>query len=122
MMRAVSVWDGDGSGPPRISPDHEKLPTDIVARVVAYLDAAPCILRTTATSEDVVEPGRAKVGLSVYTDGEWIWGDSLRYYIESYGLAPSPGDFLRRLEQRDFMMPSVTDEQLREAAELLRVP
>jgi hypothetical protein len=57
--------------------------------ISAYLHAGRAVLMTTATSDDIVDPGAgAVVPGSFRTDGEWIWTDAVSYYLTEHRLAP----------------------------------
>ena len=58
-------------------------------RLVQFLSTGTVILHTTARMQDVLDPdGGEVVPTSFRTDGEWIWTDTVTYYLEHYGLAP----------------------------------
>jgi hypothetical protein len=58
-------------------------------RLLQYLTSGTLVLNTTALTRDVLSPGLDPVvPTSFRTDGEWIWTDSVAYYLEQHGLAP----------------------------------
>jgi hypothetical protein len=58
-------------------------------RVVTYLASGTPVLYLAARARDVVNPASGQVvPTSFRTDGEWIWTDTVTYYLEQYGLAP----------------------------------
>lgn len=78
---------------PRFEVGHPVL-TDPVetARLLRRLRAGVPLLTTGTTMPDVLDPDRpALVPLTFRTDGEWIWTDTITYYLEQHALAPEPG-------------------------------
>jgi hypothetical protein len=58
-------------------------------RLLAYLRGGHAVLTTTATMDDILDPAAgAVVPTSFRTDGEWIWTDTVEYYLNQHGLAP----------------------------------
>jgi hypothetical protein len=58
-------------------------------RMLQYLTSGTPVLHSVARSQDVVKPDAGQVvPASFRTDGEWIWTDTVAYYLERYGLAP----------------------------------
>jgi hypothetical protein len=83
---------------PRFDPDRHSVDAADRERVAAYLSAGVPVLGTSATMVDIVDPGRGDVvPLSLRTDGQWVWSDTVSYYFNTYGLAPDP-DLLRHVE------------------------
>jgi hypothetical protein len=73
------------------------------------------IVRISGLDRDRLDPSRGEaVPLSTMTDGEWIWGDALRYYVQTHGIAPEP-DFLAHMAAHDYLAPQ-PDEAARHAA------
>jgi hypothetical protein len=75
---------------PGFAPDHPVI-DDPAERgpLLTYLYGGHPVLTTTATLDDIVDPqSGAEVPTSFRTDGEWIWTDSVQYYLDHYGLAP----------------------------------
>lgn len=61
-------------------------------RVVRYLESGVAILFTTATGPDRYAPAAGEpVGLSVRSDGDWVWSDAITYYLRTYGVGPEQG-------------------------------
>jgi len=118
-MRGVSVWDSGPDNPASIDVGHPRISDKQADLLLAYLRSMPAALATTATVDDVLEPGSGRVPLSVFTDGTWIWDGSLPYYVEHYRLAPIPDAFLADLEAREYAIPEVSEGTLREAARLV---
>jgi hypothetical protein len=58
-------------------------------RVLNYLTRGTTVLHTTARTQDVLDPSAGQVvPASFRTDGEWIWTDTVAYYLDQHGLAP----------------------------------
>ncbi len=58
-------------------------------RMLRYLTSGTTVLHTTARSRDVLDPKAGQVvPASFRTDGEWIWTDTVAYYLEQHGIAP----------------------------------
>jgi len=58
-------------------------------RVLQYLTSGTPVLHTTARTRDVLDPAAGQVvPASFRTDGEWIWTDTVAYYLEQHSLAP----------------------------------
>ncbi len=58
-------------------------------RMLAYLTSGTLVLHTTARTQDVLDPKAGQVVPGSFrTDGEWIWTDTVAYYLEEHGLAP----------------------------------
>jgi hypothetical protein len=58
-------------------------------RMLHYLTSGTTVLHTTARTPDILDPGAGQVvPASFRTDGEWIWTDTVAYYLEHHGMAP----------------------------------
>lgn len=58
-------------------------------RLLAYLRAGHPVMMTTAGMEDILDPAAGPVvPASFRTDGEWIWTDTVGYYLSRHGIAP----------------------------------
>jgi hypothetical protein len=69
-------------------------------RVLQYLHSGTLVLHTTARARDVLDPDAGQVvPTSFRTDGEWIWTDTVAYYLEQHGLAPDE-DLAAHIEAR----------------------
>ncbi|WP_215910175.1 hypothetical protein [Streptacidiphilus fuscans] len=92
-FRLAAVFDVvDPITGPAFTDDHPVIEDEReLSWLLDYLDAGVPILTTPTLMDDVVEPARgAVVPLNFRTDGEWIWTDTVNYYLEEYGLAPEP--------------------------------
>lgn len=104
-MRIARLFDGkDADGNWTFAPDHPRItdPAEL-ANVVRFLRSGTMIVRVTGLDTDRVDSTRGEaVPLSTMTDGEWIWGDGLRYYVAAYGIAPEP-DFLAHMAAHEYV-------------------
>jgi len=75
---------------PGFHPEH-RVVTDSAERdrILQYLTSGALVLHTTARTRDVLSPAAGQVvPTSFRTDGEWIWTDTVAYYLEQHGMAP----------------------------------
>ena len=75
---------------PGFHPEH-RVVTDAAERdrMLEYLTSGTPVLHTTARTRDVLNPDAGQVvPTSFRTDGEWIWTDTVAYYLEQHGMAP----------------------------------
>lgn len=100
-VRLARVFDRGGARP-SFDDEHERLGDDERDRVRGYLRAGEPILVTTRTSVDVLEPDRGPVvPLSFRTDGQWVWTDTVEYYLREYSLAPD-AELLAHIRSRGY--------------------
>jgi hypothetical protein len=121
-MRMAKLFDGkDASGEWTFAPDHPRVADpDERARIARFLRGGKVILRVPGSDVDRIEPGRGRVvPVSTFTDGSWIWGDALRYYVETHGIAPEP-DFLAHIVAHEYVAPTPDEQACRAAFEQLR--
>lgn len=77
-------------------------------------------MRVGGSDVDRVAPDNGKmVPLSTLTDGVWIWGDALRYYVETHGIAPEP-EFLAHIVAHEYVAPTPDDDAWRPRLDQLR--
>ncbi|GIH18852.1 hypothetical protein [Rugosimonospora africana] len=95
------------------NPDGEP-PAD-ASRVAEYLASGTAILFTTATTADRYDASMgAPVGLSVRSDGVWVWSDVLAYYADRYGIPPEP-ELVEHIRRNDYRCPPLDDAAARHA-------
>ena len=96
------------------------------ARLLAYLRGGRRVLTTTAGMNDVLDPAAgAVVPTSLRTDGEWIWTDTVEYYLSRYGLAPDAqltAHIEARLRRGQTVPGTDQDTAIRAAGFLLHPP
>jgi hypothetical protein len=98
-MRTARLFDReDDGGNWTFDPGHPRVTDPAqLAGVVRFLRSGTMVVRISGLDVDRLDPSRgAAVPLSTMTDGEWIWSDALRYYVETHGIAPEP-DFLAHM-------------------------
>ncbi|MBO4165282.1 hypothetical protein [Micromonospora antibiotica] len=84
-------------------------------RVVRYLRDGHGLIDVMGAESDALGSGRHIVGgASVLTDGEWLWRDDLRFYVETYH-ARLPEDFLAAIRANNYEIPELRVEDLRAA-------
>jgi hypothetical protein len=90
-IRIARVFDGvDPVTGPMFDPDHPLIEDPVeVDRLAGYLEAALPVLTTSSLMADILDPERPHVvPLTFRTDGEWIWTDTVSYYLRNHSLAP----------------------------------
>jgi len=98
--RSARVFDlVDPVTGPAFDPDHRIIENSRERRrILRYLTEAPVLVATNARMPDILDPS-AQVPLSFRSDGEWIWTDSVSYYLERHHLAPDP-ELVRHISSR----------------------
>ena len=75
------------------------------------------IARTTAKRLDLVDPSKGQVvGRSKLTDGVYIWGSDLTYYVREYCLSPG-ADFVSYCQRKNFEMDELTRDDVAQAVD-----
>lgn len=120
-MRIARLFDiQDEAGQWGFDPDRARLADDTRAKVAAFLRGGKVIVRVGGSDVDRVTPEAGNVvPLSTLTDGVWIWGDALRYYVEAHGIAPEP-DFLAHIVAHEYVAPVPDEDAWRAALDQLR--
>lgn len=120
IVKGVSIWRQSGpEAAPVIATDRPRLDAETAARVVAYLEQGTVLVRISGWRDDVLAPGAGRVGMSISTDGGWIWDASLRYYVEHHLLSPGT-EFLDYLSARNFAPRHPSVAEIAEARATLR--
>jgi hypothetical protein len=88
-IAAVYDFADPGTGP-GFAPDHAVIDDPAERdRLLRYLQGGVPVLSTTARLDDVWDPAAGPVvPASFRTDGQWIWTDTVEYYLRRYGVAP----------------------------------
>lgn len=92
-FRLAPVFDHvDPVTGPSFAPDHPVLDdAGLTALLLRRLEAGTVVLASPVLMKDVVDPTSGPtVPMNYCTDGEWIWADTVTYYLRTYGLAPAP--------------------------------
>jgi hypothetical protein len=121
-MRIARLFDGqDASGAWVFAPDRPRIADhEERARITRFLDGGTMIFRVSLSDLDRIEPANGQVvPTSTLTDGTWIWGDALRYYVETHGIAPEP-DFYAHIVAHEYVAPQPDEAACLAAADQLR--
>lgn len=106
LSRVIKIGVGDSS----YILSHEQ-----ASKVTKYLCEFPIILRTTAVQYDLLSVANEQVVPSSFrTDGEWVWGGAVEFYIYKYRVSPGL-EFLEYLEKIDFQHRIPTEDAIRDA-------
>lgn len=114
IARLFDVQDAAGewtfaAGRPRITDAGHR------ALVARFLRGGAVVLRVAGSDADRIEPANGPVvPLSTLTDGTWIWGAALGYYVQTHGIAPEP-DLLAHMAAHEYVAAR-PDESARRAA------
>ncbi|WP_147376313.1 hypothetical protein [Micromonospora radicis] len=119
-VRIARVFDRvDPVTGPAFDPAHPHLDAP---EILAYLDAGAALLATTQRMVDVLDPTRGPVvPMSYRTDGQWIWTDTVSYYLREHRLAPD-AELLEHIREHGSRPPAVTAVGLHRAQAALFAP
>lgn len=119
-VRVAKVFDGTANDTPYVV-DRAPLPIGPErSAFLEYLRQGEIVLRIMGLGIDQLDKSRGrKVPLVYQTDGEWIWGRAVAYYLEEHEVPPEP-DFLEYLRARGFQYVTPTEERIEAAAEALK--
>ncbi|MCE0538776.1 hypothetical protein LWF15_25070 [Kineosporia rhizophila] len=121
-VRLARTFDEvDAEDGPRFAEDHPVIEDlEELTRLLRYLGHGLPVLTTSATMTDILDPERPDVvPLSFRTDGQWVWTDTVTFYLENYGLAPEP-DLLAHLRRSGEEGPEVSDVAVHRVLSLLQ--
>lgn len=124
-FRLAAVFDKvDPVTGPAFEADHPRLADgDERAAVADYLRSAPHVLMTPMLMDDVLDPERrGVVPMGYRTDGEWIWTDTVTYYLDEYGLAPEAGLLAHVRSRMDEQRVAPASEVLEQAVAFILTP
>ena len=110
--RFATVFDGHHpAAGPYFSAERERIAdSGERTRVADYLRAGVPLLMTTERDVDRVDAGRGRrVPLGYRTDGDWVWSESLAYYVAEHGVAPEQ-PLYRHIRDRGYVCPEPDDE------------
>ncbi len=81
---------GDSDGPPlREAIDIDQGHDD--ETIGAYLRAGNTLAATAMPVDDILDATKTNIaGLTLMTDGTWLWPSDLAYFVETYGVAVPP--------------------------------
>lgn len=120
--KVVSPWRTDQLLGDELILDYTRsqLSDDEADKVVSYLRSGHVVFRNT---EKLVDPlGDTEslvVPLSLLTDGEWIWEESLTYFVAEHNFCP-PDHFMSYLRERNFEPRTPSREQAAAVSEALQ--
>lgn len=120
-MRIARLFDRrDSAGAWTFAPDRPRIADqDERARIARFLRGGKMILRVPGLDADLIEPANGRVvPASTRTDGTWIWGSALRYYVETHGIMPEP-DFLAHIVAHEYVAPMPDEPTCRAAFDQL---
>ncbi|MFE2916091.1 hypothetical protein ACFXI0_17050 [Kitasatospora indigofera] len=80
--------------------------------LIQYLHSGVVLAATAAITHDVLSPDRTVIGgLSLLTDGRWLWYSDLAHYVEHHHVALDPR-FVAHAQSRDWTVPHVSRQDL----------
>jgi len=121
-MRFARLFDKrDASGDWTFDPDRPRVDDPAErARISAFLNDGKMIVRIVGHTDDRMDPTRGEVvPMSTHTDGTWLWNASVRYYLDTYGIAPEP-DFLAHIAAHEYVPVQPDETTVRAALAALR--
>jgi hypothetical protein len=121
--RIARAFDGaDPQGGPYFAPDHPRVEGAERDRMLGYLAAAEVLLEGFGALDDLLDPAATgAVPVTFRSDGEWIWTESVAYYLERHGLAPEPELWTHLLAVAG-PPPALSPLQTHRALEVLTAP
>ncbi|TDV40066.1 hypothetical protein [Actinophytocola oryzae] len=116
-MRVATLFDGrDADGEWTFAPGRP-IVTDPAerARIADFLGGGRMIVRIWGSDLDRITPANGRVvPMSTLTDGTWIWGAALEYYVRTHGIAPEP-EFLAHIVAHEYVAPQPEESAWRAA-------
>ncbi|MFC8454602.1 hypothetical protein [Kitasatospora sp. NPDC057223] len=80
--------------------------------LIQYLRSGVVLAATAGLTHDVLSPDRTVIGgLSLLTDGQWLWYSDLAHYVEHHHVALDPR-FVAHAQSRDWTVPPVSRQDL----------
>lgn len=107
-VAVARAFDGAGPDGPFFAADHELVVDPAERRRLSdFLAGGEVVLTATARLVDVLTGAADAVPASLRSDGEWVWSEATRYYLDRYQLAPDPdlAGHARTNRPRDRMDP-----------------
>lgn len=108
-VTVVRVYDEvDPQLGPIFHPGHPRIDESEREAVAHYLDTGAPLLTTPQLQPDVLDPARGSVvPMNFFTDGRWVWTDTVGYYLRAYGLAPDER-LLAAVREAGYTAPEVS--------------
>jgi hypothetical protein len=72
--------------------------------VAKYLESCPVWVASPGIVYSPID-GRIAGSMSVKTDGEWAWQDTMAYYVREYRICP-PFEFIQHIQCKNYISPS----------------
>jgi hypothetical protein len=122
-VRVARLFDGvDPEAGPYFADDRERVDDAERQRIASFLDGGAVVLSGTGREPDRVDPARgAAVGMSVRTDGTWVWSDGVAYYVREHGIAPD-ADLYAHIRELDYRCPATDEATAQQVLETLYAP
>ncbi|MGW2066546.1 hypothetical protein ACWCO9_39130 [Streptomyces sp. NPDC001937] len=80
--------------------------------LIRYLRSGAVLAATAGLTHDVLSPDRTIIGgLSLLTDGQWLWYSDLAYYVEHHHVALDAA-FIAHAQSRDWTVPQLSHRDL----------
>lgn len=87
---------------PLLRDSHVDTPIQDRSLVVAYMEAATPIFDVLSDTTDLIDPAKTvRGGLSLVSDGEWIWRVDSVHYLANYSV-DIPLEFLAHVRAHDY--------------------
>lgn len=87
---------------------------DWESSAVRYLEHGTVVMASPSWEDDLLDEQAGKIcQLALRTDGEWIWPNSLAYYVRTYHVE-LPREFLDRMAARSWVAPELEQDEVDE--------
>lgn len=95
---------------PGFAPDHPVISDPAERdRLLDYLRGGALVMLSTTRMHDVLDSGApTTVPMNFRTDGEWIWTDTVEYYLTQHGMAPD-AELIAHIDARSARGQTVPD-------------
>ena len=115
-MKIGTIWLRVEDGQPVMSndlgrsrSDHEK------ENILGFLNGGTGLIAAAGYDVDRIDPDApACVPIGYRTDGDWIWGAELKYYLSNHGVLP-PADFIEHMAEKGYVAKEASESELDEA-------
>lgn len=85
------------------------------AKIMHFLRGGTRLFMFKNNKSDLIFPDSVEgPSRNLRTDGVWVWGKDVGYYVRKYSIRP-PADFMKHMEEVDYRVAFVDDKQLAEA-------
>lgn len=126
-FKLARVFDfSDPAGGPGFTADHLVISDpDERGRLLEYLRGGALALMSTQHMPDVLDADApAMVPMNFFTDGEWVWTDTIEYYLSRHGIAPDPelAAHIDAMGAQGRLVPSADHDTAVRASEFLLRP